>query len=311
MDYIQRMRELNISFQRLDEAAARQIMETRFSFFSLLEYGALFDRYRETDRQGQFVALDFSQLYALAQLDEKLRYIVMTQCLELEHTLKTILVNRVCSTGESGAVLAGFIRADREYLLRSYTPGSSDIMAEKYGVSSIECLSFPQFLDVIHFGTLPHLWSFIGQSCPGLLEGYESPAFLNHIVSVKRIRNMAAHNIALLSQLPIKCENRTHDVSVFLSRNGMKNKTLHTNMTKALVNDYCALLHLYHLIQPPEKRLACWHELRSFLSGHCIEAAPLFEDNFLLKSTHTFLCRVIEIYQAASAESYQFPNAEK
>lgn len=297
MNYIEQMKKLNISFRYFNEDTAAEIIRTEFSFFRLMEYGSLFDKYRATDKLGIFVSLDFAQLYALAELDELFRNIAMTQCLEIEQTLKTILINNICTYNDSQSIIDAFVTTNQEYMLRFYCSDTSDALNNKNDFQNLCALSLPQFLDVIHFGTLVHFIAYIEKNYPQISLGTKHLFLSSHLPSVRQIRNMSAHNVALISQLPNKCDNHTHDVSIFLSQNGIKNKTLHTNMTKAIVNDYCSLLHVCQTILSPRKRAVCFDNLHDFLSMTCPKKCDLFENNFLLKSTHTFLINVINIYR--------------
>ena len=294
MDYLLEMKKQQIHFELIDEKNAVRIMEHEYSYFQLMEYANLFERYNKTEKKDLFVNLDFAQLYALAEIDKQLRHLIMTQSLEIENTLKLQILAYFNKNSElSDSILHRYIMSDKEFLMNTYNDARLDILKGKYKDVSFENLRVEQFLDVIQFGTLERLYVF-------LYENHDE-CDLNHLEmikeclsSIRRLRNAAAHNNSILSNINIKIEDEHNCFSSkylyqFLKKRGCGKKTLETNFTKRIIRDLCNLEWLLKLVDSPKKQYKWYNEWYHFWENISIEYGQLLFGNERLKSTCTFM----------------------
>ena len=82
--------ELGISFNLMDENAAKDFLKKNNYFFRLKQYCSIC---AEKTKSGKFIGLDFGQLVEISTVDMFLRKILLKMTIDLEHYLKVKLVN--------------------------------------------------------------------------------------------------------------------------------------------------------------------------------------------------------------------------
>lgn len=287
MNNIEYLKKQNIQFNSIDENAAQQIMENEYPCYKLYEYSHLF-------KYSHF--LDFSLLYYLAVLDEKLRHIVICNCLDLEQSLKTIIIDDAERLAVKDSVLEDYFKLDGEYLLSYYNSDNIDYFNNEEISNSISSLSFEQFLEVIQFGTFEKFLHYFYKKYAISLYNKEYAPYECHINSVKRLRNISAHNGLLIGSLDKKREISSDKVASFLGSHGIKHKTLRSNMSKQTVFDICNLLHLCFLVLPKTKFEKTLAQLNDFLQKDCKQYKHVYSNNSLLVSVYNFTNSVVDIY---------------
>lgn len=291
MSNIDLLKQKNITFHYITERDAELIMSTEYSYYKLIEYSALFDRYIKGDRKGCFINLDFYQLYILARIDQQLSSVIMHQCMEIEQRLKTILLSDIDSSNIFS--LDEYIKSDSEYIYKTYSTDNFPIIENKYQSDSVDNLKTNEFLDVAQFGTLERIIAFYNQKCYN--NNMASSLYYAEILieSVKRLRNMAAHNCSIISQL-----NQTHEynynyIASFLGNNGINKKNLKTNISKTVMFDFSNLMHMYYCLGLKNG----FREMQSLLNMMVDNYANLFFKNSTLISAVKFAISVVNLYQ--------------
>lgn len=297
MDYINELKCKNISFNVFTECDAMHIMETEYSYFKLMEYVNLFPVYKKCEMRNWLVGVDFSHLYFLSMIDETFSRIVLSECLDIEQTLKTILTNYINQIGDKEYFVKSFLEFDKEYLLKTYTRENIDIIGEKYSVNDLTCLEFEQIIDVLQFSTLERMLQYFYELYSHKLSLKDFEHYRKHIGYVKKLRNKAAHNHSIIGQLHVKSEVKSDSVAAYLGKHGISNRTLRTNMAKPVVLEFCHLIHLYHLIEPDYKIEENLKQLETFLYDYCDEYIEFFKNNSILTSAYKFVCSVVDVYR--------------
>lgn len=294
MEYISKLKELGITFNEISECKAEYIMKNEISYYKLMEYSCVFERYNSTEQKGKFINLDFSQLYYLSKIDFELSYIAMQMCLELELIIKTIFLNDVMNFVDTKAFMKAYYKTDEEYISFVYTADNFETIKSKYNVENIFDLDFDQFIDVVQFGTFERILKFfyneVVQECSNTVK-----FVIEQIACMRRIRNIVAHNNSILGQLYIKRDCKNFKLLAFLGKNGIKNKMLKTNMSKGVVADLCGLFYLYfNLVNSYEK---VFKRLSTFNKEYCKKFLSLYSNNSVINSFYSFMTSVIEIFQ--------------
>ena len=294
MEYISKLKELGITFNEISECKAEYIMKNEISYYKLMEYSCVFERYNSTEQKGKFINLDFSQLYYLSKIDFELSYIAMQMCLELELIIKTIFLNDVMKFVDTKAFMKAYYKTDEEYISFVYTADNFETIKSKYNVENIFDLDFDQFIDVVQFGTFERILKFfyneVVQECSSKVK-----FVIEQIACIRRIRNIVAHNNSILGQLSIKRDCKNFKLLAFLGKNGIKNKMLKTNMSKGVVADLCGLFYLYfNLVNSYEK---AFKRLSTFNKEYCKKFLSLYSNNSVINSFYSFMTSVIEIFR--------------
>lgn len=287
MNHIELLKQQNIQFKFIDEYSAQNILKKEYPCFKLTDYSLLFNN---------TCVLDFSQLYYLAILDENLRHIVICNCVDLEQILKTIIIDDAEKLEVKELILEEYLTFDRDYLLSHYNSNNIDIFFDESMPNSLSDLSFEQFLEVIQFGTFEKFLHFFYKKYSMNLYNKEYAPFEQHINSVKRLRNISAHNGLLIGSLNKKREVTSDKISAFLGSNGIKHKTLRTNMSRQTVFDLCNLLHLCCSVFSKVKFNNTIAQFDYFFKNDCVQYKLLYSKNSLLISAYNFMKSVVDIY---------------
>lgn len=296
MNYIEELRAKNIKFIRINEVEAEKILKSEYSFFKIMEFSENFERYISTDKKGQFVNLDFSQLYYLTKIDERLCEIVMSLCLEIEQIIKTVFINDMISVCNPNEFISTYYQNDRDYLQNVYTTENFDIMQRKYSISNVTDLEFYQFIDLVQFGTLERMLHSFYKMYAIPIYNSEFAPFEKLITSVKRIRNRVAHNNSLLNQLKVENLYNNPEVSTFLGVGGIKSRTLKTNFSKAIVFDLVSCFYLYFKVVPNYKTECHIRDFRNFDMEYCQKYKQAWCENATLKSVYDFIKQCLQLF---------------
>ncbi len=295
MDYIQHLSEQNISFHYFSRDEAAEIMEKEYSYYKLLEFSTLFERYKTTNKKGNFVKLDFSQLYFLALIDFRLCSILMSMCLEIENALKTRLLCDADRVGDTKSILSEYYESDKDYLEQTYNSVNIEVLKNNNLIGAIDSLDLNQFLKIVQFGTLEKIIKYFYGKYSAILYDSEFVPYERQLDSVRRIRNFVAHNNSILCDLNKKQEYNNLELSAFLGKKGIKHKTLKTNMSKVVISDLCNLLYVYVNTVSNSKHI--FEILREFDVDYCQKYAGFFVNNCSIKSAYKFMKEVTKIFE--------------
>ena len=299
MNSVDFLKDQNILFHSIDEDTAKSIMEREYPCCVLYKYSKLFSPAND---------LEFSQLYYLAILDEKLRHIVVCRCLEVEQILKTIFIHDAEHTKTKEHLLEDFFSIDGDYLLSHYCSDNIDLFPDVSFDASILDLTFEQFLDVIQFGTFERLLKFFYAMYAKTLYKHDHAPFEYYLHSVRHLRNLSAHNGLLIASLTEKRDISSDRVSSFLGAHGIKNKTLRTNLSKQTMFDLCNLLHLCYIIYPEHKFVDALSCLQRYVELDCTRYASFYSNNSMLASVFSFSKSVVDIYSKLYAHTTPLSN---
>lgn len=287
----------NIIFSMLDEDAATRIMETEYAPQTLLSYTPLFPCYITGERKGQAISVDFAYLYDLASLDTDLRKLVLIASLELEQSLCAIFLADCRRVDVGDELVKAFVSSDADYLYATYTPDNVDILAKSdFTKVPLEELPLSTFLEVLQFGTFQRLLRFFYHIHAPSLYGKTTAPFENDLDALRHMRNAAAHNTSLINQLnETKSFEKNLQLLSLLGRNGVRHKTLTTNMAKPVMCDLLCLLRLYSTLMPPLRTEQLKKLVLSFLTERCTTHASYYKKSPTLLSAYHFLLQSVPV----------------
>ena len=301
-DFIELLKSQNIKFHLINEASATEIMLHEYSYYTLKEYSVLFPAYNSSSKHG-FVDLDFSDLYSLAVLDEKLRYILILSVLDIERIIKATFVSDIYKVNAENSILQEYMDINAEFISHYYSEDSNDSISNKHLNSDIFSWSLNQFINIVHFGTLVHLMRFFYSTYAKTIYNKDYAPFERHLDSVRRLRNHVAHCNSLLSLLAEEGHTATDAVASYLGRNGIKNRTLRTNYSKPIIRDFCHFLHLIFSIDSTFLHEMFPHTLCDFLNIDCKKHSSRLKCNNILLSSYNFVSQVLKIYYKSNNNS--------
>lgn len=193
-----------INFDRISKEEAKEILKDSNYYYKLTVYKRNFHR----DIDNKFVDLDFSSLVDLARLDMQLRYLLLRACLDIEHALKTYVLTKITDNNE----LDGYDIAKRFFHSTTNRPrpiSETSIMERanndihyQYNLFTTHKISpaIWVLMEVISFGDFLGFFRFYFRKYPEpKMDIHSMMGVLN---GVRKIRNAAAHNNAILFNSP-------------------------------------------------------------------------------------------------------------
>ena len=88
------MKAKGITFKNPKEKAVKKYITDSTYYFKIASYRKNFSK----NKKDEYIDLDFSHLILLSKIDHKLRELILTMCLDIEHSLKTKIVKNVQKT---------------------------------------------------------------------------------------------------------------------------------------------------------------------------------------------------------------------
>ncbi len=301
MNPIDIMLEKNITFNLIDKHKAERIMQNEYAYYMLMKLSSVFEKKKKSNEE-KFINLDFGQLYYLAKIDSQLSQILMGLCLKIEKSLKTRLIydaEKVCNTE---MLMNEYYSNESDHLNKTYTSNNIEIIKNENFAEEIKNMNFYQFLDVVQFGTLEKFVHFFYKKFSMQIYKKEFPSFETRLYAVRRIRNIVAHNNSIIAKLQEKTEYKNLKISAMLGNNGIKNKTLKTNMSKAVISDLCDLLYVYYELVDDGGELL--YTFVDFDNNYIKKYKDIFCKNDLLRTVYAFLKNVIEIFSQKKLDKY-------
>lgn len=294
MDFIYSLKEQNIKFQTISEQEAEDIIRSEYSYHKLLSYACLFEKYtKNVIKKGQFVNLDFSQLYYLAEIDSRFSHILMSMCLEIEEKIKTKFIFEAGEKCDTKVLLSEYYSSDHEYLDATYALSYDDVVVYKRDCNDLLSMTLDEFLGISQFGTLERLICFFYKEYEHCIHKSALKAFETRLSSIRRIRNIVAHNNSILNKLTVKTEYQDLKMLSFLGKHGIKNRTLKTNMSRQIISDLCGVIDVYFELVNNDTLIK---ELKNFDVEYCQKWGESFSNNDILKTAYTFLREVFALY---------------
>lgn len=213
----------DITFKNISKETALEYLKNHNNFFKLSSYRKNFPKRDGTDK---YINLDFSHLTDLAGIDTRLRMILVEMSLNIEHFAKVQLLKEITeSNNEDGYVIV------EDYLDLLDSKEKSNLEAEIARNSVSLYVSelykkyhdnFPvwAFVEILTFGRFIHFYKF----CASRFNNSDMKDNVYLFLTIKKIRNAAAHNNCILNDLVIKTHKYkvNYGVSQALSRIGIK-----------------------------------------------------------------------------------------
>ncbi len=292
MKNIEKFMLLNVTFNDIDEMRASKIMQEEYSFSKLNKYTVFFEKYQKGENRGKFICLDFSQLYYLAEIDMHFSQILMAMYLVLENRMKCLFLHHAEHFCDTHLLLVEYYESDREFIDSTYKTENFDILQDIDISSGIQNLSLADFMDIIQFGTFERLIHFFYKKYA--LEIYHSISapFERNLESVRKIRNIVAHNNSLMDKISNITKNKNVHVSAFLGQNGIRHRMLKTNMEKEIINDLCTFFETYSMFVPNSEDILM--TLKNYEDKYILPMMNKFEKNDKFMSMYVFMRIAIE-----------------
>ena len=284
---------LGITFNLKSEEEAAVFLAKHNYFFRLKQYAD----FGEKTKSGKFINVDFGQMVELSTVDMFLRKLILKMTLDFEHYLKVKIINdsQENPADDGYAVVESFLETHNrvrhliENLNNSLNFYNRQVF-EKYKEtpsvwSIVEMLGFSDFIDFY-----AHYYQYFHLKCE----------YTPHFDSVRRLRNAAAHNTCMISNL--KPQNWfKSDIEINFELLGAKldvgNGVISSCLKVPVLNDFAVMLSNYvKLISSPKIKEKTLEEIQDFFNGRMILHKDYFENVNEIKNAYHFAKAVLDFY---------------
>lgn len=192
-----------VKFSIVTKENAKKNLENLNYYYKLTVYKRNFNKSSE----GKYLNLEFSYLGDIASVDMQLRYILAQFCLDIEHSLKTLLMKEVTENNNLDGydIIEQFIQSTE----KSHSPISKNSLLKKashisnyqYALYNThkDCPPVWAVLEIMSFGEFTRLLEFYLNRYPK--KGLSVSSLRGLLAGVKRVRNMSMHSTPFLFDL--------------------------------------------------------------------------------------------------------------
>lgn len=188
---VSELKKKGITFNHISESEAEDFLRNSNYFYKLTAYRKKFSK-----SQNKYEDLDFSFLVDLSSIDMRLRYHIMKMALDIEHSIKTLLLKSITDNPHED----GYKIVDE---FKRFDPGnygrtvrifkSSEYLSDMYNKRGHD-IPVWVFVEIMDYGTLSKFVAFYRSKYKAI----DLKAAHDLLPYSKHLRNSAAHSNILL-----------------------------------------------------------------------------------------------------------------
>jgi len=286
------MKNKGIKFNITTEEQAKAFLETNNYYMKLASYRT---NYLKSNSTQKYINLEFAYLQELSTIDMQLRYLIIKMCLDIEHSIKVLLVNSITKqTDEDGYELIRLFLNDKKGI--NILHKIKDHKNSQYCKNLIDKYYpyFPVwvFVELISFGDLTYLCDFYNN-----VYGVEliKNKFMN---DVRDLRNAAAHSNCIINRLfdEINAIHLDSDLISFVKKvPGISSDARRKNMRYSFTNKFVTFLYVYDtLITSSGIRQHQYEELKELFNVRMVKNKSYFISNTKISGVYIFLKKIVD-----------------
>jgi len=289
---IEDMKDAGITFNIMTEIEANRYLEQNTYYFRLKAYAKNYDKYTGTEKEGQYINLDFAYLVDLFEIDDALKKIILEMTYELEYFLKVKLLSDFNMSHEDGYEIV-------EELFKMQ-PTLNDSIEQKLDAPLCRELikkyhkqwAIWNIVEVLTLGEFINLYQLFYN------RNKYKDSYLSLLLPMKVIRNAAAHNNCLIYHLkaPFSGVVKTnYELRNELTQNAkIPRESLNKRLAHPAINDFSAMLFLYSKVVPAEKSAQTHSKLKNLFFGRMVENKEYYKKNDSLCQYYEFALKIIK-----------------
>lgn len=287
--------EKGILFNITNKDNAERFLEYNNYYFKLKSYAKNFEQYNSGINSGKYINLEFAYLQELSRLDMVFRKIIIDMTLDIEHFLKTELVNE-CSKNhieDCYSIVKEFfekypyVEKDIKRKARNNNSACSDLI-RKFGTN----LAIWNLVELLSFGDLINLYSMY-------YDKYKDNKDIRSLLwSVKFLRNAAAHNSCLLNTLriPYTGIRKNKQVNTYVSKiEGVKPEERRKKMQNPIVHDFVVTLYVFYIVVKSDStKVNNMNKLKKIIDERFTENKDYFCKNQIIITNYRFIKKIVD-----------------
>ena len=287
--------DLGITFDLMSQEKAAEFLQKHNYFFRLKQYAEIC---QEKTKSGKYTGIDFGHLVELSTIDMFFRKLMFKMTIDLEHYLKVKIVNE-CQNNPADdgyGVVQAFLQKNpkiqSDLVGGSHLAGYSGLDLRKY----LQTPAVWNFVEMINFFDFTNFFAFYYNYF------HLKSEYTKRFDSVRRLRNMAAHNAcALCNFKPVQTFKYDAEIVFELAQGniGIPTPTISSCIKVPLLNDFAVMLSLYtRLITSPQVKEKTFQEIKEFFDGRMVLRKEYFENNSSVKNAYNFARAVLHFYSS-------------
>lgn len=294
---IQHMKSRGVQFNIVSGEEAISYLTNNTYYFKIKAYAKNYDKYRTTEKAGQYVNLEFAYLKDLAIIDMLLRHYILKTSVDLEHTMKTRFLRDFNNSEDDGYHLVQMFLDENPSILddikrkkeNSYTKDlSNKLLTDGFAIwNIIELLSLKDFL---------MLYQRFYMEYPNARTGHD---LYYPMQGVRKLRNATAHSNCLINTLkrPYSGQVRYNSkVDAFVKKIGsIDKKSRSSNMSNQVVYDFVTMLYLVdEITESMGMKEQTIKELYDLVHGRMVKHADYYKKESAICSTYNFIKKIVD-----------------
>lgn len=301
-EQIEHMKNKGIKFNITSEGEAKEFLSNNNYYFKLKAYAKNYEQYLTGTKAGQYINLEFAYLQELSTLDMYFRKIILKITLDIEHFLKVKLLKDFSENDkEDGYNIVNIFFNKYPYIKKSIEnkkeySACADIIKkvenyEKMPVwSLVEILSFGDFIRL--YKLYYHNYQFQNNS--------ENQKIINCLLSIKFLRNAAAHNNCLINTLrkPYKIDGfkPNKNINILVSKiPGISRESRKNKMSNPVIHDFVVTLYAFKMVVSKSQIYKfLMEELKALVDERCLKHKEYFKDNQVISSYYKFVKKIVD-----------------
>jgi len=291
---INRLEERGITFKNISKDDAKEYIEKNNNYFKLTAYRKNFHQYKDGQKIGQYIDLDFSYLKDLAIIDMRFRYVLLLMCLDIEHFSKVRLMKAVEQSSFDGYDLVGSFQT-------SLTPYQADLLDKELTRNqgntycgdlidaNLDEMPVWAFIELISFGRYISFYKHCAEKIAN--KGMLDEHYL--LLSIKELRNATAHNNCIFNDLHPKTSKHRTNYRVSGKLENTK-QIRQKKMSNERIRQIVTLLYTYEKLVTSTGVYKHQWEILNTLSMRMIKNIDYYKNNPMILTTFEFLKNVID-----------------
>lgn len=215
-EQIKKLEEKGIKFNIDDKESAKEYLSKNNYYFKIKSYKNNYIKHEKGENKGKYINLEFAYLKDLAIIDYKLRKILISMCLNIEHYFKFKLLNKLGQNKEDDyEIVNKFIDSlneeDKENFYRELKRADKTEYTSK--LYNKYKLNIPIYvlLEIIPFGKFINFYMFYANYIKD--KKMKNEFYL--LSDCKKLRNAIAHNNCLLNDFKKKLKTKADNKLIF------------------------------------------------------------------------------------------------
>lgn len=294
-EQINLMKKKRIRFNLISENAAKEFIRNKTYYFKIASYSKNFDYNKDVNGIDIYKDLDFAYLKELSKIDMYLRYVIMELTLDIEHSLKKWIVQKVTDDiNDDGYTIVNSFLQNNRIASKHLNEHAKSVYCEELINKYMQNMPVWVYAEVATFGDFLFFLEYYCNSKS--IKCIIDKKILNQI---KTLRNASAHNNCLINNIDkLVKPNTTINIGIknwcYKQMPKINTNYIDKMLRKQFIYDFVGLLYVYDVLSEKKVKSKKIFRLYMLFYRRIRKHANYFSKNQRLKSAYRFVFLLIE-----------------